>query len=91
MKLIYTIIYSTVDVSLTKLYCMRNSVDSNWCPVVILVGLSIYLNCATLSRHVEGGGGERERDLTSEWSSSLERSLGQVNTSEGNLTYVECP
>ncbi len=90
MKLIYTIIYSTVDVSLTKLYCMRNSVDSNWCPVVILVGLSIYLNCATLSRHVEGGGRERIY-LTSEWSSSLERSLGQVNTSEGNLTYVECP
>ncbi len=63
----YTIIYSTVDVSLTKLYCMRNSVDSTWCPVVILVGLSIYLNCAPLSRHVEGeggagrGGGEREK------------------------------
>ncbi len=80
-----------------KLYCMRNSVDSTWCPVVILVGLSLYLNCAPLSRHVEGEGGrggrgERERrDLTSEWSSSLERSLGQVNTSEGNLTYVECP
>ncbi len=34
---------------------------SDWCPVVILVVLSIYLNCAPLSRHVEGeGGGERE-------------------------------
>ncbi len=70
---------------------MRNSVDSNWCPVVILVGLSIYLNCATLSRHVEGGGEGRERRDLTEWSSSLGRSLGQVNTSEGNLTYVECP
>ncbi len=41
---------------------MRNSVDSTWCPVVILVGLSIYLNCAPLSRHVEGEGGRGERE-----------------------------
>ncbi len=58
---------------------MRNSVDSNWCPVVILVGLSIYLNsklCHSVST-CRGGGREKRFDFRVEFITGTEFGTGE--------------